>query len=57
MFSESDRRGIVASESPPDAVQAVVDCIQAYGWRVFQAILTATSIETRGRLLAALVSG
>jgi hypothetical protein len=48
---------LVTSESPPDAVQAVVDCIQGYGWRVFQAILTATDIETRGRLLAALVSG
>jgi len=48
---------LAADESPPDAVQAVVDCIQVYGWRVFQVILTATSIETRGRLLAALVSG
>ena len=48
---------LATAESPPDAVQAVVDCIQAFGWRVFQAILTATSIETRGRLLAALVSG
>jgi hypothetical protein len=48
---------LATSESPPDAVQAVVDCIQVYGWRVFQGILTATSIETRGRLLAALVSG
>jgi hypothetical protein len=48
---------LATSESPPDAVQAVVDCIQVYGWRVFQAIITATSIETRGRLLAALVSG
>jgi predicted XRE-type DNA-binding protein len=48
---------LAADESPPDAVQAVVDCIQVYGWRVFQAILAATSIETRGRLLAVLVSG
>ena len=48
---------LATAESPPDAVQAVVDCIQVYGWQVFQAILTATSIETRGRLLAALVSG
>lgn len=48
---------LAADESPPDAVQAVIDCLQVYGWRVFQAILAATSIETRGRLLAALVSG
>ncbi len=46
-----------ASSSRPDAVQAVVDCTQVYRWRVFQASLAATSIETRGRLLAALVSG
>jgi hypothetical protein len=48
---------LAADESPPDAIQAVVDCIQVYGWRVFQAIIAATSLETRGRLLAALVSG
>ena len=31
--------------------------LQAYGWRGFQAILAATSIETKGRLLAALLIG
>ena len=31
--------------------------LQAWGWRGFQAILAATEIETRGRLLAALLSG
>ena len=36
---------------------AGLDSTQVYGWRVFQAILTATEIETRGRLLAVLVSG
>jgi len=48
---------LAASEPAPDAVQAVVDCFQVYGWRVFQAIVAATSVETRGRLLAALLSG
>ena len=36
---------------------AGLDSTQVHGWRVFQAIIAATFTETRGRLLAALVSG
>jgi hypothetical protein len=45
------------SDPPPEAVEAMFHTAQVYGWRVFEAILAATSPETRGRLLAALVSG
>ena len=48
---------LTAAESPPDAIEAIFTTLQAYGWRGFQAILAATEIETRGRLLAALLSG
>jgi len=48
---------LAAVESMPDAVQAMADCVKAYGWRIFQIVLAATSYQTRGRLLAALLSG
>jgi len=48
---------LAAVESMPDAVQAMADCVKAYGWRMFQIVLAATSYQTRGRLLAALLSG
>ncbi len=48
---------LTAESSPPDAIEGMLGTIEAYGWRGFQAILAATEIETRGRLLAALLSG
>lgn len=47
----------VAEGDPPDAIEVMVTLAQVYGWRIFQAILAATSSETRGRLLAALIGG
>jgi len=48
---------LAAEESPPDAISAMVDCFQVYGWHVFKTILAATPVKTRGQLLAVLISG
>jgi hypothetical protein len=48
---------LVAVEDPPDAVQALLITVQSYGWRVFEAILSAMDSETKGRLLAAMMAG
>lgn len=48
---------LVAVEDPPDAVQALLITVQSYGWRVFEAILSAIDSETKGRLLAAMMAG
>ncbi len=47
---------LAAEESPPDAIGAMADCFQVYGWHVFKTILAATPVKTRGQLLAVLIS-
>lgn len=48
---------LVAEEDPSDVIPALVITVQDYGWKVFEAILAATSLKTRGRLLAVVISG
>jgi len=56
-FIASEYLPLAAEEPPPDAIGAMVDCLQVYGWRVFETILAATPVKTRGQLLATLISG
>ena len=48
---------LVAEEDPPDAVGAMLTTGKAYGWKIFESILAVTSPQTRGKLVAALISG
>lgn len=48
---------LAAEDDPLAAVEAVFIALKAYGAKVFESILAATSPETRSRLLAALICG
>lgn len=56
-FIASTYLPLVAEEDPPDAIEAMIATVKAYGWRVFEAILAATPIKTRAQLVAVLLSG
>ena len=56
-FIASTYLPLVAEEDPPDAIEAMIATVRAYGWRVFEAILAATPIKTRAQLVAVLLNG
>ena len=55
--SDTKRMAAGLKSLPSARSLAMSATIEPYVWQVFQAILAATSIQTRGRLLAALLSG
>ncbi len=47
---------LVAEEPAADVAGALINTARAYGWEAFRAVLAASTPETRGKLLGALLS-